>query len=177
MLKLLHNFRFCPKSNRAAKNIICKIFEIIFISNKNCVCARNVCVPCIAFIIHKIKSDGSERVHLFSIIFQIQFAFLILLLHSLHLYGFRGTLHRFIWAPNVYKTRTARDSTTMQCDAMRMCERDKRYIRFNTEMKLQNRQPHNSPSTSAKLIHRVTWMRRFIAIYTVVSCPFLWFDA
>lgn len=47
-----------------------------------------------------------ERVHLFSIIFQLQFAVLISLLHSLYLYGFRSTMHRFIWTPNVYKTQT-----------------------------------------------------------------------
>lgn len=86
------------------------------------------------------------------------------LLHSLYLYGFRGIFHRFIWTPNVCKTQTATESEgeTMR----RECVKEIKDLCDLSEMKLWSRQPHNS--TSAKLIHRVTWMRRFIAIYTVV---------
>lgn len=169
MLKIFHNFLFlseikpCPRKRNMQKSLE------LFSSQITIVCVRHLWW-CIAFAIHKIKSDVRTNATICS---QSYFSFSLL---SWFLY-FILSIYMVSVAPctvlSEHQTSTRHrqlEKEKERNNGMRMCERDKRET-------TQLRQPHNS--TSAKLIHRVTWMRRFIAIYTVVShrVLFSWFDA
>lgn len=135
-----------------------------------------VCVSylwwCIAFAIHNIRTkEWWKRTRPFvPNHISTPVCFHILSHHSLDLYGFRGTVSIVLSEHQMSAKRRQLERHREQNNEMRMCERDKRFIWFKwNETKKQTTIPFNF---SNELIHRVTWMRRSIAIYTVMSCPF-----